>query len=345
MNLNDLITELLFSHDCVVIPGIGGFLLDYSPATIHPVQHLFLPPSRTVVFNSGLDNNDGLLANSCVLKYGVTYDDAMQKIGVFAENIRQSLHSDGRYSFGGIGRLIRSGDHRISFEPEKGVNFLDDAFGLPAFTSPAIDRGAYHAVIQPERVDRKPSRAKTSVPVSLRWVFMAIPVLIVAVWFLVLPDSRETPSVDMAAIGITSASTDSKPDYTKQANESYEVKPEADHSVTAPDEPVLSGSENQTAEPLIEQPVTKEIAVPVVADQESRIVFHIIAGCFADEANAVRYVENLKSQGYSSSLMGQTRGGLHRVSIGVYPSYHSAFKALENVRRDVNPDAWLMQIN
>lgn len=343
MNLNDLITDLLYSHDCVVIPGIGGFLLNYAPASIHPVQHLFSPPSRTIVFNSGLDSNDGLLANYCTQKLAITYGEAMVKIDTFTGNIRQRLSSDGSYTFEGIGRLVDNGDHQIRFEPERGVNFLGDAFGLPAFTSPAIDRGVYRAVIQPERIDRKPARAKSAVPVGVRWVLMAVPVLLVAVWFLVSP-GVDTPGADMAAIGITTP-VNEKPDINTLTAKSPEVNPETKPSVTAPDEPVLSDTGTQTVEPGIVQEAEKEIPVPVMSGQGSQSTYHIIAGCFADEGNAVRYVETLKSLGYSGSLLGQTRSGLHRVGIGTYSSYRSAFEALENVRRDVNPDAWLMHIN
>ncbi|HBZ66190.1 MAG TPA: hypothetical protein DEO70_05075 [Bacteroidales bacterium] len=343
MNLNDLITDLLYSHDCVVIPGIGGFLLNYAPASIHPVQHLFTPPSRTIVFNSGLDTNDGLLANACAQKYAITYQEAIVKIGIFADDVRMKLRLEGSFSFRGIGRLTDKGDQLIRFEPEKGVNFLGDAYGLPTFTSPAIDRGAYHAVIQPERIDRRPSRAKATVPVGVRWVLMAVPVLLVAIWFLVLPGT-DTSSIDMAAIGMTSP-VNSKPVIAEPTSESPDVMSAAKPIVTAPDEPVFTETESKTVEPGIAHTVVKEMPGSTIANRGSSNTFHIIAGCFADESNAIRFVENLKSLGYSGSLQGQTRGGLHRVSIGGYSSYQSAVEALGNVRRDVNADAWLMQIN
>ncbi|MCK5765559.1 MAG: SPOR domain-containing protein, partial [Bacteroidales bacterium] len=55
------ISELLFDHDCVILPGVGGFLTNYSGARIHPIRHSFQPAARTLVFNANLRTNDGLL--------------------------------------------------------------------------------------------------------------------------------------------------------------------------------------------------------------------------------------------------------------------------------------------
>ena len=52
------INELLYNHDCVIVPEFGGFVTNYASAKIHPVQHTFTPPSKNIVFNKNLKNND-----------------------------------------------------------------------------------------------------------------------------------------------------------------------------------------------------------------------------------------------------------------------------------------------
>ena len=45
------IETLLLENDCVIVPGFGGFVAHYSPATRVKEENIFLPPTRTIGFN------------------------------------------------------------------------------------------------------------------------------------------------------------------------------------------------------------------------------------------------------------------------------------------------------
>ena len=51
MNVEKHIGELLYDHNCVIVPDLGGFVANYAPAKIHPTQHTFTPPTKNIVFN------------------------------------------------------------------------------------------------------------------------------------------------------------------------------------------------------------------------------------------------------------------------------------------------------
>ena len=52
---------LLLEHDCVIVPGLGGFIANHTEARYTgDEEHLFLPPYRTIGFNQQLQVNDGL---------------------------------------------------------------------------------------------------------------------------------------------------------------------------------------------------------------------------------------------------------------------------------------------
>ena len=51
MKVEKHISELLYDHDCVIIPELGGFVGNYTPAQIHPVRHTFTPPFKNIIFN------------------------------------------------------------------------------------------------------------------------------------------------------------------------------------------------------------------------------------------------------------------------------------------------------
>ena len=48
------IEALLLENDCVIVPNFGGFVAHYAPATYVKEEHLFLPPTRIIGFNSQL---------------------------------------------------------------------------------------------------------------------------------------------------------------------------------------------------------------------------------------------------------------------------------------------------
>ena len=48
------IFELLKHNDCVIITGLGGFVLNYKPAYINEINNTIHPPSKLISFNSKL---------------------------------------------------------------------------------------------------------------------------------------------------------------------------------------------------------------------------------------------------------------------------------------------------
>ena len=71
---------LLLSHDCVIIPGFGGFIAHHVDARYDADDRLWLPPYRTLGFNPQLTLNDSLLVQSYVEAYDMSYPDALRQI-------------------------------------------------------------------------------------------------------------------------------------------------------------------------------------------------------------------------------------------------------------------------
>ena len=61
-SFNKYIVQLLRHLDCVIIPDFGGFVAQYKTASLDGVTG-YSPPSKQILFNINLKNNDGLLAN------------------------------------------------------------------------------------------------------------------------------------------------------------------------------------------------------------------------------------------------------------------------------------------
>src|SRR3954469_6985215 len=112
------ISELLYEHDCVIVPDFGGFVANYASAKIHPTQHTFIPPSKNIIFNKNLKNNDGLLANRIVVSEKANYPEALKYIGHFVENAAFQLKKGAKVKIEEVGTLYLDVERNIQFEPD-----------------------------------------------------------------------------------------------------------------------------------------------------------------------------------------------------------------------------------
>ena len=64
---------LLLSNDCVIVPGLGGFMTHHIQARYDADDQMFLPPLRTLGFNPQLTMNDSLLVQSYIEAYDISY--------------------------------------------------------------------------------------------------------------------------------------------------------------------------------------------------------------------------------------------------------------------------------
>ncbi len=156
MRVAKYISDLLFEYECVVIPGLGGFISNEVPAGINANHHSFNPPSKKIVFNPHLMINDGLLLNHIAKSEKISYTDARIRIEQFVLKCKYALEKGKRINFYRIGHLYKNIDHKIEFDPDKTRNYYGDSFGMGSFISPPIRRDSSL------RLDRKPSDRKSN---------------------------------------------------------------------------------------------------------------------------------------------------------------------------------------
>ena len=134
------ICELLFANDCVIIPGLGGFVSNTRSTFLNPSQHTFTPPSKKVAFNSSLRTNDGLLAHYISQEENITYHEANEIISAYVDDVFRKLALGEQISIEEVGTLSMDMEKHLQFEPETNSNFLLSSFGMTTLHSPAIKR-------------------------------------------------------------------------------------------------------------------------------------------------------------------------------------------------------------
>ncbi len=131
MSIAKHIIELLYNHDCVIVPGLGAFLTKAGNASHN--NDVFSPPKKSITFNGMLKENDGLLAKEISTTDNISYNAALKKIRKEVKSLLSSLDTD-KVEIDNIGFFELNSDKKIQFQPNQDVNFDSNSFGLESFT-------------------------------------------------------------------------------------------------------------------------------------------------------------------------------------------------------------------
>jgi hypothetical protein len=130
MQIEILISELIMRHNCVVIPGFGGFIASQSKSEIDFSKGIISSPKKSILFNKQLINSDGLLVNSFSIKNKISFEEANLQIQEKVKLWNEGLHNGKRISFEKVGFLFLDNEKNLCFEQDKFFNLLMDSFGM-----------------------------------------------------------------------------------------------------------------------------------------------------------------------------------------------------------------------
>lgn len=320
------IEQLLLRHDCVIVPGLGGFVAQDCSARYVKEENIFLPPYRSVSFNSLLTMNDGTFVNEVASDCGISYAEAFAMVRQEVQTIKSTLQDIGRYKFAGIGTLEYSEVGTFDFTPLECGVLSPMLHGLDCF---------YVEPLMEAEVDEEASTAKTKseadsfifrIPKSI--VRYAAAVAVAAVFFFVciaplqtaIHDAPQEASMlrDLWTVITTKARTDRAKIETTELNIQ-----EAPAPVQQADSyPVLAEKQEVDAKPQVEP------AVEQTAPSEPN-PFVIVVSSAIPESGAQRLVAKLQQRGIEDVRVVKDKSMI-RV---VYGSYATESEAREALRK------------
>lgn len=124
------ISELLFLHDCVVIPGFGGFVGNEQSAYLNKRTNIIYPPYKQILFNKNLKTNDGLLTSHIANTEKISHDQSLEIIKDFIKKINIQLTDNQTYRIKRVGLLSMSQDNNILFLQDSSINYNLNSFGM-----------------------------------------------------------------------------------------------------------------------------------------------------------------------------------------------------------------------
>lgn len=353
IELSRHIESLMLKHDCVIVPGLGGFVTQYVPARRIDDEQLFLPPCRSVGFNPQLSLNDGLLVQSYMQAYDTNYPETVKLIDDAVQQLKNKLREDGEYELSGIGRLTLGIGGKYDFTPYESGVLSPELYGLDAVTVPTIaqkrkEEEKEDSVISKAKKKVNVKRTEKNYTISInRELVNYVAAAVVAIFFYCLwvtplnntPQSeQQTASVVYEQLFNQSSSTH-KIVASKPCNAQPIAAPTKATSDSANVAPTAQASASQSQAETTQETTTQQETATV-----SKGKYTLVLASAIEETNANTYASKLKKEGMSEAAP-YKKGKMVRVVYGSYPTESAAQEALHKMHKhQAFADAWVMKV-
>lgn len=347
MVLEEIITDLLLRHNCVVIPGFGGFVAKAAPASIDLERGLMLPPHKSVLFNKHLINNDGLLITEVARRSQCTYVEAEKKVDEVIHDWQESLERSKRLELDRLGFFYFNNDGNICFEQDRFVNLLLASFGL-SHVSFVPEQLTAHPVAETEpiKVDERKElevelkiihagtkKQKSSGKKIIRYVAAAclLPIAFYSFW---IPTQTSVLQSGMISIhDFNPFRATEQTNYQRVETKTAGKKLEKNTALIEQDGTLVLKVDEKLLVPV--RTHRQDLETIDVAPAFQAEALHLIVGCFGNETNAKNLVSKLKNEGFDAKIV-DFANGLHRVSAGTALSE----QALQQIQSELSSSGY-----
>jgi cell division septation protein DedD len=314
---------LLLENDCVMVPGFGGFITYYTPASWNVEENIFSPPVRTIGFNPRLKMNDGILVQSYMEAYHTNFADATKILEQAVNKLVGVLHKEGKVDMSNIGEISLSVHGTYVFSPYDDKIISPFLYGLDSFEIKefsVLQQPSVQRVLNPQ-MPVIAHKKTYEIRINRALLRNAVAAVAAIVLFFYMSTPIQNTYVE-------------KENYAQLLPADLFSKIGQQSLLTTPIE--MDGD----AGLVVSQPeVTVE---PEAEPQPASKLYHIIIASvvFNDDAQAL--ADDLKAEGYQDAcvLAGDDR---IRVSIGTYSTREEANRRLVELRRNgPYKNAWLL---
>lgn len=329
------IERLLWTQDCVILPGWGGFVRQTQSAVYDGATHTFSPAHKELMFNATLRHTDGLLTEAYRKAYGVDYPQAQLLVEEDLQALRCQLQAERQVRLGRLGVLSLGEEEQLIFTPGDEAWLNADSYGLIPFTLMPL----------PLLEEQPASAVSAQAPIRQREVYY-IPIhrrvlqgLTGAAAAVLLFFCTSTPVTEVSRNAYTASFMPTE--ITTSLRDANEVP--ASVPFTSGREALQPVEITTSVEVAQVQPEAERAIVPEVKTQEApaKKMYHLVIASFPTEAQADEFMGAVDLRQYSQ--MGKvTRGGKCRVYAARFDNRAEAERQLALLRQNNRyKDAWL----
>ena len=353
--ITQLISELLYKHDCVIVPNFGGFVARHQSAHFSKGNSLLNPPTKQLLFNKNLVHQDGLLVSALMEKKVISFNDAVNEINDYKDYIQSLLVAKKRFELHNIGLLYIDDENSLRFEPKADINFLIEAFGFePVLSNELLAIEVEKSPVTKQFEDRraiveasgkqKRSYAKIAtlaigLPATLAFLLLAAyskpmkPLLQSSLNPFYTPEKIYTPNKDYQRKAFVINTVEKQPIIEDINGYSTFKLSETGNIIVA--------SSNESDVKLDKTAVSKYVSTEKHTTQFDGN-YQVVVGCFGVVENANKLINTLQKNNLNAGISGTNAKGLHVVSCGGFNSKDEAAQLLSSVKASY-PNAWIMR--
>ena len=320
-NIDPIIKELLVLHDCVIFPGLGGFVAQYASSSISDNNLTFKPPFKQILFNKNLTNNDGLLANSISKEWGISYEESVEKISSLLFKINNEIKTNKQFSFEGIGILYEV-NGILNFK-QQSENLLMESFGLRSINmNDFLSHSSEGKIIS--------IKSKSDVKQIIKNWSVAAAVIVLLFYSAWIPLKTNLFNRDSDF-----TYSDLNPFTFSKRGPSQEIKSNLVHKVPL-------SSENTVSKSLIK--TKKEIKKPIsisLNNKTKSFSYEVIIGSFGEEKNAKNLIKKLRKKSFKARQLPFFKQ-LFRVSAGKFSNKKNAVEYQKQIKKKLHISSWIL---
>ena len=336
IELDRHIEILLLNNDCVIVPGLGGFMTHHVEAHYDSDDQMFLPPLRTLGFNPQLTMNDSLLVQSYIEAYDISYPEALRRIESEVEELKQHIDAAGYYELNDIGELEMNEEGKYVFTPCEAGILTPELYGLSGFEMKAIALTDSEVAKEKHEKETAPVLANLTTEeedgderafiIKMSWIrnTVAIAAAVLAFFLMTTPVSN-SDSTQVNIGGLNNPLLVSKP-HKPAVKVGTALK-------IAPDSTVAKKA-------LTEIKKDSVIAQPDVM----KTGYCIVLASYVSMKNAEAFVEELHKRGFTEAEI-FIRNKVTRVVCGHFETQNAAYNRLNRCRDNKGfEEAWVLKL-
>lgn len=352
MDISVYISEMLFEHDCIIIPGFGGLVCNYKTADIHPILHTIQPPTKAITFNRNLQTNDGLLTNYISSRDKISLDAANNVVNGWVSSAKSLLRNNEEISLSKVGKLHADVEGNLQFQQDEASNYLKASYGLRSLTVEPILRGK-----QIDFTEKFTTETKKPVGERKQWRVAAVIAVLIAMaavaqlmWagvevkglrldeagiYNTISSIFKTPEPEfhpMPVEQVADVTVDTVTESSLPTNDTLPFTPD----------PTLEATVN--TEKVLEQltPAEDNSNNAISSSSNSAHTYYVIIGAFREDQNVDAAIERLQ-QRYPDSIIFREKGTrLTKIGYSVGNHFYEAQRKLEDARQE-DPTYWLLK--
>ena len=305
------ISQLLYTNDCVILIGFGGFVCSNTSSKLNKQTGLLSPPNRSILFNNQLIDNDGLLINHIAKSEKISQEQAKSELIRFVDKNKNDLNKYKSLRLKKIG-LFTLNNNQIIFSQNLTFNYNLDSYGMQSNVQKMVARSTIETIEDSLKIIKPKTNFTTKR--LLKVAAILIPLIGLSLISVTQQKNIENIYVQMASLNPFSMET-----------ENIDLEKNKIVATLNPLENIISDTHDKT--------IKDKIII--------RKTHYIIPGAFSVEDNAKKLMIRLNKWNYNSTII--SNENIMRVSYNSFTTKDQALTSLKNIRKE-NPDAWILSL-